>query len=170
MLLIHGVYHFRPSRVGFRNDYCLSCEAPRLAVQVRTLDVVHVYWIPFLPLGFWKHWACSVCGKDPHRRVRTARPMKWIGATILLLLAVTFWALPPETAGDDEAWMWGFRIGAPVALLLTLVHLARTRAEPGLKERLAQVAPATTTTCPFCSSQLFDMPDWHCPRCGVRRL
>ena len=56
MVIIHGVYHWSPKQVEFRNDYCLSCSAQRRAIRVRTFDVAHLFWIPILPLGFWKRW------------------------------------------------------------------------------------------------------------------
>lgn len=50
--------------MAFRNDYCLARGEERRAVQVRTFDVGHIFWIPILPAGFWKRWVCTVCGKD----------------------------------------------------------------------------------------------------------
>ena len=52
MLLVNGLYHFRPTRVAFRNDFCMSCHLPRRSVQIRTFDVWHLFRIPILPLGF----------------------------------------------------------------------------------------------------------------------
>src|ERR1035438_6787107 len=77
MLIVRGAFHFRPKRVAFRDDYCLSCRAPRRAVAVRTFDVGHIFWIPILPVGFWRHWVCSVCGGDPHARSKARRYFKW---------------------------------------------------------------------------------------------
>ena len=78
MLIIHGVYHLWPKRVGFRNDYCLGCDKPRRSFAVRTFDVGHLFWIPILPVGLWKHWKCSECGRDPHVHVRTRRSFNWV--------------------------------------------------------------------------------------------
>jgi len=52
MLIINGIYRFRPKHVAFPNDYCLSCSQPRRSVQIRTFDTLHIFWIPILPLGF----------------------------------------------------------------------------------------------------------------------
>ena len=54
MLVIHGVYRWGRKLVAYRNDYCLSCAAPRLAFQHRTFDVLHAFWIPLIPIGLWK--------------------------------------------------------------------------------------------------------------------
>ena len=41
-MIWHGVYRLFPRKVGFRNDYCMTCRAPRRAEQVRTFDVLHL--------------------------------------------------------------------------------------------------------------------------------
>jgi hypothetical protein len=39
MFIVYGSYHFWPKKVGFRDDYCLGCQAPRRSIAIRTLDV-----------------------------------------------------------------------------------------------------------------------------------
>ena len=94
MFIIHGAYHFWPKPVAFRDDYCLSCQSPRRSIAIRTLDVGHIFWIPVLPVGFWKHWKCISCGKDPHVNPKTRRSFLWAG---LLCLIARIWcdALDP---------------------------------------------------------------------------
>src|SRR5437879_4143615 len=77
MLIIRGAYHFRPTRVAFRNDYCLSCQAPRRAIAVRSFDVGHFFWVPILPVGYWRHWKCSECRRKPHSNLKLRRRLKW---------------------------------------------------------------------------------------------
>ena len=57
-----GVYRFRPRTVGYRNDFCLTCMAPRRALEVRTFNVGSLRGLPLIPLGYWSRWLCSVCG------------------------------------------------------------------------------------------------------------
>ena len=168
-MLVHlGVYHFWPKPVGFRNDYCLSCEGPRRAVAVRTFDVGHIYWIPILPAGFWKHWKCTVCGSEPHVNVKTRRSFKWAGLGCLTIVSVPFWM---DSAEVDPLVNWALRIVPLVLAVLLLQHLLRTSAEPSLKERLRMIQPATDSFCPFCATPL--LPDtngkWSCPACGAVR-
>jgi hypothetical protein len=166
--IVCGIYHWGPKRIAFRNDFCLSCGIPRRAVQLRTFDAVHIYWIPILPLGFWKHWKCTVCGRDPHVSKKTRRGFKWVGLAILILFSAVSWAMP--VTPDFVAGTWIFRIAAPVAAVLTLVHLLRTRKEPSLKEKLAGIVPATDTVCPFCGMQLLMLGSQSsCPACGILR-
>jgi len=152
MLIIHGMYHIRPRRVAFRNDYCLSCGEPRRSVQIRAFDVLHIFWVPVLPVGFWKRWVCTACGSQPHVSIKTRRPFKWAGLIVLLFISAIFWAVP--VAPDSVAGSWVFRIGAPLGAILLLVHLVRTPKDPSMKERLAIIQPATETVCPFCGTEL----------------
>ena len=125
MLIIHGAYHFWPKQVAFRNDYCLTCRAIGRSIAIRTFDVGHIFWIPVLPVGFWKHWRCTRCGADPHTSPGTRRTFKWIGLAVLIMLSIVFWVAPVE---PPDAWMsWLFRVGGPVGTFLVLRHLLTTR-------------------------------------------
>ena len=167
MLVVYGVYHWWPKRIAFRNDYCLRCCQESRAERIRTFDVGHVFWIPLLPCGFWKHWYCAKCRHDPHEFPGIRRIFRWIGLAILILLAAASWAMPVEA--DFVAGSWIFQIGAPIAAILTLVHLLRTPADVSLKERLAGILPASDATCPFCGVQLIVGERCFCPRCAVVR-
>jgi hypothetical protein len=154
-------------RVAFRNDYCLGCGEARRAVQVRTFDVGHIFWIPILPTGFWKRWVCTVCGRDPHVTTKTRRGFKWAGLAILVIFSVAFW-FPPEP--DAVTVYRVLRIVTPVGAALLLRHLLRTPKEPTLKARLATIPPAADTVCPFCGAQLLMLgSQCSCPVCGVVR-
>jgi hypothetical protein len=169
MLLIHGVYRWWPKRVAFRNDYCFSCEAPRRAIATRTFDVGHIFWIPLVPVGFWKHWSCAQCRRDPHTPTKTRRTFKWIGLVCLILLAVMFWFtdINPEL----RTLSWILRLLPTVGAIVLLIQLLVTPAEPSLRERLAEISPATDTICPFCETPLVTAmgTQWSCPACGVVR-
>lgn len=168
MLIVFGVYRWLPKRIAFRSDYCLSCSAPRRALQVRTFNVGHIYYIPLLPLGFWKRWLCTICGHDPHVTTKTRRGFKWVGLFILLLFSVLSWVMPATP--DFLAGTWVFRIAAPVGAILTLIHLLRTKKEPSLESSLATIQPASDTICPFCGAQLLMLSSQvSCPACGVVR-
>lgn len=168
MLVLHGMYRFKPKRLAFRNDFCFTCEQPRRSIRIRTFDVWHVFWIPLVPLG-WRHrWICSVCGHQPHVNKRTRRTFKWLGLFVLLIFAVAFWAMPVDP--DIVAGTWVIRIGAPLGAILVLAHLLRTPRDRSLKERLLTIEPAADTVCPFCGTQLLiSSSHWCCPACGVVR-
>lgn len=166
--IVVGVYHFRPKRLAFHNDYCLSCEGARRAAQIRTFEVGHLFWIPLLPLGFWKRWHCTVCGHQPHVNRKTRRSFKWAGLFALLIASLLFWAEPPPA--DFVTGGWILRIAAPLGAVLLLAHLLRTPRDPSLKEKLAAILPAADTACPFCGAQLLILgSQCSCPVCGVVR-
>jgi hypothetical protein len=171
MLLIHGAYHFWPKRVAFRNDYCLRCSAPRRAIAIRTFDVGHIFWIPILPVGFWKHWTCAVCGCDPQASVNTRRSFKWVGLALLLLVSVAMWATPIDSDPESTRLGWILRIAAPLGSAVLLRHLLRTPKEPSLRARLATIEPAADTLCPFCETPLISGAGtrWSCTGFGVVR-
>jgi hypothetical protein len=167
MLIIHGAYHFRPKRFAFRNDYCLSCRGATRSIATRTFDVGHVFWIPILPVGFWKHWRCERCGAEPHAAPGTRRSFKWVGLVLLILFSFLAWAVPAEP--PDQWLSWVFRIGGPVGSLLLLRHLLRTPKERSLRDGLKNVPPAEEVICPFCNTPLMAGTRWSCPGCGVLR-
>ena len=169
MLIIHGSYHFWPRRVAFRDDYCLRCRAPRRAIALRTFDVGHIFWIPILPVGYWRHWQCTVCGRNPHVNPKTRRPFLWTGLLGLIAISAIFWAIPADS--DFGASGWAFRIAAPVAAVLLFIYLLRSPKDPSLRERLAALPPTPDIICPFCSTPLVSGTGerWSCPGCNVVR-
>ncbi len=169
MLITGGVYHFRPKRIAFRNDYCLACEQPRASVRMCTLDVVHIFWIPVFPLGIWKRWICAACGREVNVAVKTRRSFKWAGVAVLIFLGSISWFAPIEP--DSRIMIWVLRIGGPLGALLTLIYLLRTPSNPSWKERFKMVPPTTNSVCPFCNTPLLTLNGKvSCPACGVVRL
>lgn len=167
--VVYGVYRWKPTRLAFRNDYCLKCEAPRRSVLVRTFNAGHIYWIPLFPVGFWKRWVCTTCGHNPHASVKTRRGFKWLGLVILLLFSALFWAMPIDP--EHTTVGWAVRMAAPLGTIFTLRHLLQTKKEPSLAERLTTVQPAADTVCPFCGAQLLLLTSkCSCPLCGAVRL
>ena len=153
MFIVYGAYHFWPKRIAFRDDYCLSCHAPRRSLALRTFDVGHVFWIPILPVGFWKHWKCTVCGRDPHVNPRTRRSFKWAGLVCLVGASAILWEIPSD--GDFGAVGWILRIAAPAAAILLLIHLLGALKQPSLRQKLAEIPPTRGHGLPI----LRDTPD-----------
>jgi hypothetical protein len=169
MLLIHGVYHFWPKRVAFRDDYCLSCDGPRRAIARRTFDVGHIFWVPLIPVGIWKHWACTACRRDPHASPKTRRWLKWVGLICLVLLSAMFWATPIDASVSVLGWL--LRVGPLVGAAVLLYQVLAFPLEPSLRARLAAIPPASDSVCPFCQTPLMagSGVHWACPSCGAER-
>jgi hypothetical protein len=169
MLLIHGIYNYRRTVVAFRNDFCLRCGVPRLAFRHRTFDVLHLFWVPMLPLGFWRRWHCHVCGGDPHADPRTRLGFKWAGVAVLALLSVAFWVFPIDQP-DDAMAMWGLRAGGLAATVWAFWATVCGRKPVRLSDHLRHIQPNAETNCPVCMVQLYHAQDgWRCVRCGILR-
>jgi hypothetical protein len=167
---VHGTYSWGDKRVAYRNDYCMSCNAPRMAFQHRTFEVYHLYWIPILPLGFWRRWRCGVCGNDPHANVRTRRSLKWAGSAILGLLALSAWAVSPERKPEESAYIWALRVGGPIAFVWAVRATLKSPPDVRVEDLLRTVSPVVDVHCPECGVMLFpEEPAWRCPQCGMRR-
>ena len=166
MVIVHGLYRFKPKLVGFRNDYCLTCNTVKRAVAVRTFMVIHLFWIPLIPLGFWKEWECSECENHPHAYPGTRRSFKWAGVVALVIMSGVLWMMPPDPE-FSAPWLWAFRIGTSVGALLVLRNLLTTPPDVRLKSEL--VFPATEMECPFCGMPLVVAERYYCPGCGAVR-
>ena len=167
MIFIHGTYHWRPKRIAFRNDYCRVCNGPTVSVLIRTLDVLHIFWIPVLPLGFWSRWFCLRCSARPHQTVVTRRAFKIAGAVVFILMSLGVWIpLPPDTEGIEM--IWALRVVFPLALVFTLVSIFRHKPGPKLREQLAAVPPFEGWSCPICGGQLYGAPAHVCLTCGAQ--
>jgi hypothetical protein len=161
-MLIHGTYHWKPKRIAFRADYCRSCQGSRLAVLIRTIDVLHAFWIPILPLGMWSRWFCATCGNRPHQSTRTRLGFKVAGAVALALYSAVFWMSP--SAADDRT-VWLLRIVFPLLTVLLIVSAVRQPLERDLQARLAEVAEFQGWICPLCGGELIQVPKLLCTRC-----
>lgn len=168
MILVHGVYHFRPKRLAFRNDYCLYCNGERRAERIRTFDTAYLFWVPILPLGFRTRWYCVECRHDPHENRHARRGLKWSVIAFLLMFAAVSWLEP--VSSDFVLGGWLLRIGLPAAALWMLHSVMNTPEDPSIHELLEHVATPADTTCPFCKTPLMVGSTTWCPDCGAERL
>lgn len=168
MFIQVGLYRFKPKRVAFRNDFCLSCDMPRRSVKIRTFDMLQIFWIPVLPIGYLSRWVCTVCRRPPHVSRRTRRPFLWAGLIVLFIFALGLWIAPINL---DFIWgTWIFRVCSLVGIILLLVYLLRTPSPPTLKQQLSAIPPASDVECPFCGTTLMVTSlQASCPTCGVVR-
>jgi hypothetical protein len=171
-MLHGGVYHLSKRDVGYRNDYCRRCAAPRLAVRRRSFDVLHVWWLPLVPLGYWKRWRCAVCDSNPHERVTTRPALRWAGTIIVLLLVVAAWMHQIDPADREDYWFaWVVRIGGPLGFLVALRASLWPPPEPDFAAVLAAVAPNHDHACPLCRAPVVPaLPRWRCTGCGAERF
>ena len=161
-VVVYGTYYVRQRLIAFRNDYCLTCQAPRLALQYRAFEIGHIFWLPILPKGFWKRWVCTSCGVDPHWQL-TSNGVKWMGIILLSLLAVAVWTTPPKP--DDVAVSWVMRVGLPAAVVALYRGIVRSRRST---ERTRAIPPYSEPTCPACQGSLVRRAQGRaCMKCGA---
>ena len=170
MFLIHGVYHWRPRRVAFRNDYCISCAAERVAIQVRTIDVLHLFWVPLLPIGAYRRWWCLQCEQRPDLSQTARRSIKILLAVVLAGLAALMW-LTPGSPRDRDAIIvvWSMRLSFSGLLLATLWWIRRGSDDVERRKRLERIQPSYATECPLCHVPLQLTEPARCMRCGIVR-
>jgi len=169
MVFLYGIHRFARRIVAFRNDYCMACRAPRVAFLHRSFNALHVFFIPLIPLGFWRSWRCGTCGLiDPH--VGETRPgFKWAGIGLLLLFTSVAWITPPEAVDDPNIFL-GFRIVVTLVFVFAVVKTLRSKPRQDLAERLRTVMPSTEPNCPICRISLTPgQPFWYCGVCGMER-
>jgi hypothetical protein len=167
-LPLDGVHSYKSRIVAYRNDFCISCDAPRRAHRVRSFKAYQLYYIPVVPLGYWREWQCSECGRDPHVYPGTPRNVRWA-----LVLLSGFFAIAGVIASFDEqrstATMWLMRLVFP-ALFFTAVWFALTkRPDRALREKLKAVSSDQDNTCALCGGALIQDHGWHCSQCGAEK-
>jgi hypothetical protein len=111
--LVLGFRRFHPKIVAFRSDFCLSCGVPRRSYQVKTHNFLTILFIPVLPLGNWRRWVCSVCGRGPHDQPNLATIWQWAIVVLLAFANVGAWL----GLGEDVVANWFGRILFPLLFL-----------------------------------------------------
>lgn len=172
MLIVHGTYHFRAKRVAFRSDFCIPCNSRRTSICVRTLDVIHVFWVPVLPIGFFRRWYCTTCGQRPELARTARRSIKVLAAVVVAILALFFWLAPIRNSDDrtEVIAIWSLRIGSAIGLVAAVRWIAVGSDDVVRREHLAQLQPSDALACPVCLVNLLPGSPWRCPNCGMVRL
>lgn len=164
MILIFGKHRWQPQVLAYRNDYCLTCDLPRISVLRKTNDFLHLYYVPVLPVGRSKHWHCLECDGDPHARVKTGRGTKLVAAILAWMIAAIFWALPVNPA--DQFAFKCIALGAAIGgLILSLAWLYH-KPVVSLSEGLKSVPRLSPEFCINCDAELLPLAD-YCPDCEV---
>ncbi len=180
MVFLHGHYKFFPKRSAVRNVWCTVCKQPRLAIGVRSLLVIHLFWIPVLPVARVTDWTCASCGNNPKAHL-TARPsaMRWPLVLAGILLVAGLWVLietlrtgGDPLGGDDKRMADGISSAAGLLLMggligyMTRRQLRRT-AELGFDDGKRPVEPLTGDRCPLCGELMLTRDNPRCERCRV---
>ena len=169
MILLHGFYRWCSKSIAFRHDYCRHCESETTSVLVRTLDVIHIYWVPLLPIGLFRRWRCRQCGNHPHIGTKTRIGFKIAGLIILILMTLSFWLAEPSDDMEPVP-LWGFRLCLLLACILTIRSIRKQVDEPSFKKTLHLVQPYAGQLCLLCGGELAIGNPSICTACKAKHL
>ena len=165
---LEGIGSYKSRIVAYRNDFCIACDAPRRTYEIKSLKVYHVYYIPVIPLGFWREWQCSVCRRDPHKYPGTSKRAIWV-----VVLLAGFFAMAGIIASfeprDSIITVWVLRLGFPAVFVVLLWLVLRNKPDRFLRKKLATVAPDEGDHCALCDGPLVLDDGWRCSQCGAQR-
>jgi hypothetical protein len=165
MLIVHGVYHFRPRRAAVRSDFCITCNQPRYAIQVKTIDVLHLFWIPVLPLGVYGRWRCLTCGKPPDLVATARRSIRILAAVAAAIVAIPFWLAPADD--ENAVLVWSARVGLVAATAGAIWWASRPADDVERRKRMKELPPIHIPECPLCAVVMQPGDPWRCPKCGI---
>jgi len=171
--MIVGYYRWGQRRTAFRNDYCMSCEQPVRADRIRAFVVLHLQLIPFVPLGVWKHWQCSSCGRPPSCPPTARTSILSLGAVVFGLFGLLSLWVGLTVDQVETAAMLAIGTGFCVASAGLFLWCHQRNFAPSYTERFADVAASDETTCPGCGADLQMSPideTMECTDCGIQRL
>ena len=171
MIVLYGIRKWKSKVVAYRNDFCLSCEEPRRAHQIRSIKALHLFFIPVLPLYLWWHWECSECGQPPHRdpQPRSRRRIPKFLSLFSGMFALVVWVSPGSETGNSPAANWALRIVLTIAFAVSLWYMLKPTSNVRLSEKLKEVQPDEGNFCPLCQAPLILGDGWRCSGCGAER-
>lgn len=163
-----------------RNVWCTVCKSPRLALGTRSLLVIHLFWIPVLPVARVTDWTCAGCGNNPKAHL-TARPsaMRWPLVIAGLLAVAGIWVLIEVLrTGEDPLGGRDKRMSDGIVSAITLIGMGgilgfmarrqlRRTAELGFDDGKTSVAPLSGDACPLCGDLMLTRDNPRCGRCEV---
>jgi hypothetical protein len=164
LIYSYGIYKFQPRTVAYRNDFCLTCAAPRSAYCIRAFYFVHLIYIPILPLGYWRAWHCFKCNRDPHVYPGSTS-LKPLFLPALLLFAAVAWFVP-----DPDSYTWAGRLLLTLALLGSLWYVRLEQTPAGVRDVLKQIQPASEVECAVCGGPLVVADTRRCAECDAERM
>jgi len=150
--------------VACRNAYCTTCRTSRFAEGLRSLVVLHIAFIPLIPIGTIVRWFCTECCKEIDAR-RPSRP--WIlSAGVFFGLLMTFVGVMVLVEGKERESAIGCLVFGPL-MVIGLIYMIRKQDYRGYVTAQQAVEPLRGDRCPYCASSLFAARKPHCHACKV---
>jgi len=166
MLILHGQYKFGRRKAYCRNDYCTICNRARFTEGIRSFRVIHIFYIPLIPIGFGTEWRCASCGKDPYTRRPISRGLAIASFVLSLLLLAGCIAMLWEERRNNPAGLWLLLVMFGGLVFVTANSLSGKRRFEYLARRKA-VKPLRADVCPYCSTPTFQRITIRCDMCNI---
>jgi hypothetical protein len=165
--MIHaGLYYFGRKRVACRNDYCTVCREPTLAEGRRSLVVLHVFFVPLLPLGVRTRWFCIVCGRQTNAKRPSHRGILIAGIVFGAFMAFSGVITWLETREPLMGWPM---IGLGGAMVGGLTWMICTQNYQAYQQWKKDIPPLSSDACPYCHRPLAHVGrSVRCEACDVR--
>lgn len=162
--MIHGHYYFGRKRVACRNAYCTVCKGSRFAEGLKSLVVLHLWFIPLLPIGTEIRWFCSTC----HREIDVRRPSRpfILVAGIFFGIVLTFIGVMIFIEADQKEVGPACLVIGPM-MVGGLAYILRTQDYKGFVAATHAVEPLDGDYCPYCKSPVRPTSPPHCQSCHV---
>lgn len=166
MFFIFGKHEWRPQTIGYRGDYCLSCNRETVSLKRQTLDFYHIYYVPLIPAGRSTHWHCIKCDEDPQKRTKVD-PKLFLAVAILALLAGATIFLVTARNDDGGSILLSLSISAIFGLLWFFSNPGPSRQEelkhvglflPNNCLSCEEPLGEGQRTCPVCLTEYYDTP------------
>ena len=162
--MIHGIYHFGKKRVACRNAYCTVCQEPTFAEGRRSLVMLHVMFIPLIPLGLFVRWFCTQCGKETDAK-RPARTGFLTAGILFGVFVLCVGIMNLILNADPKSWAV---IGMGLVIAGPLYWLRRRKAYEAYDTAQREVPPLSTDACPYCRGAILGGTTPRCHVCQVK--
>ncbi len=162
-MILHGTYRLGKKLVACRNTYCTTCKSPVFAEGLRSLLVLHIFYIPLLPFATDLKWYCSQCRREPDEGRPSRKFILVAGVFCGLLLMFVGFMIVLTTADATGYWVSLFGL----VMTLGLILLLRRQNHEAFSNSSESVSPLAGDFCPYCHEPLFAKTT---PRCHVCRI
>jgi hypothetical protein len=171
MFVYTGFYKLRKRVTGYRRNYCGSCKKNQTIFRIRFFPVLHIWFVPLLPLFYGVGWACEECENSDER---TGAWFVWSIAFLLVAIGSLFIGNSFVDATDEDSKLFlvvgSSLVGGAILVGLSAIYVGRRnrRLSNETREQFHQEFLEREATCWVCGGDLLLKPNLHCGECSAR--
>lgn len=163
-MIFSGTYYFGKKRVACRNAFCATCGAPRFFEGRRSLVVIHLMFVPLLPIGTKIRYFCESCSNEIDAE-RPSRPLFLVAGaffgTVIAFVGVMNLIYGPELGVGIGCIVFGAVFSGG------LIWMLRRSEYAAYDTGRASVQPLAGDVCPYCERSLLPSLKPRCYDCRV---